>query len=139
MNLHPMPSTVLIADDDEDIRETLAEILQTEGYQVAMASSGWDAIEYLKTSSASPSVILLDLMMPEMDGMEFRQLQKQNSDWATIPVIVLSAVGNPAKKAEEMGVMASLRKPLNIDQLLDLLTRACATPPSLMGAPRGSA
>ncbi|MBC7545053.1 MAG: response regulator, partial [Candidatus Sericytochromatia bacterium] len=84
---------ILIVEDDIDIRETLAEILADEGYSVASAANGLDAISYLQTE-AMPCVILLDLMMPVMSGWEFRAKQQQDPTLAGIPVVVLSGDGN---------------------------------------------
>ena len=86
---------VLIVEDDIDIRETLAEILADEGYEVASAANGLDAISYLQTEAA-PCVILLDLMMPVMSGWDFLEtLQDEQPDLRDIPVIVVSAAHNP--------------------------------------------
>jgi two-component system chemotaxis response regulator CheY len=120
------PEPVLLVEDDLDIRDILSEVLEREGYQVTMASSGREALQHLATDALLPRVILLDFMMPGMDGWEFRERQRKNPAWAQIPVIVLSADRNTTKEAEGIGALGSLRKPLDIDQLLEMLAMACS-------------
>src|ERR1043165_9927085 len=91
-----MPSSasqcpVLIVEDDEDLREMMAQLLTLEGYQAAAVANGREALEYLHDSE-KPHVILLDLMMPVMDGWEFRRKQQADPSLAPVPVIVLSAL-----------------------------------------------
>jgi len=113
---------VLLVEDDPDIREAIGDVLQEEGYTVAMADTGLQALDRLRADPL-PDVILLDLMMPIMDGWKFRQEQKQHPAWDAIPVIVLSAVGNTQERAESIGASGHLRKPLDIDELLDMLAK----------------
>src|SRR3954470_15283551 len=82
---------VLIVEDDEDLRDMMAQLLTIEGFEPATVANGREALEYLQTSE-KPHVILLDLMMPVMDGWEFRRQQKADPDLARVPVIVLSAL-----------------------------------------------
>src|SRR4051794_25561713 len=84
---------VLIVDDDSDLREALADIFQYEGYPVAACANGAAAIDYLEGGEL-PAVIVLDLMMPVMDGWTFRSRELSRPEWAAIPVIVLSAVAD---------------------------------------------
>jgi CheY-like chemotaxis protein len=115
---------ILVVDDDMDIRETLAQILEFEGFNVICASNGQEAIERLK--SVRPNLILLDLMMPVMDGYEFRIAQKARPEIAEIPVIVLSADGNVKQKAAAADVQAFLRKPIELETLLAAIRQFCA-------------
>jgi CheY-like chemotaxis protein len=101
----------------------MAQLLSLEGFRTETASNGRDALRYLEAGDR-PDVILLDLMMPVMDGWEFRRRQVQNPSIAHVPVVVLSAV-DPAR-ASELGGTAFLKKPLDFDRLLELVRRFCA-------------
>jgi CheY-like chemotaxis protein len=116
--------SVLIVEDDLDIRETLAEILQDEGYPVATAANGREAMAHLR-SRAPTCVILLDLMMPIMNGWEFRAEQQQDPALAQIPVVVVSGDGNVAQKAASLSVDGYLAKPIDLDRLLDTVAAYC--------------
>jgi len=114
---------VLIVEDDTDLREMMAQLLSLEGYQAETAPNGRDALQYLERGDR-PDVILLDLMMPVMDGWEFRRRQVEDPRIATVPVVVLSAV-DPSR-AGDLGGAAFLKKPLDFDRLLELVHRFCA-------------
>jgi CheY-like chemotaxis protein len=116
--------TILVVDDDSDIRDTLTEILGDEGYRVSSARNGREALAFL-TAQTRPSLILLDMMMPEMDGWRFRQEQQRNPDIAGIPVVILSAHGNVREAALALGVADYLRKPLRVESLLEIAERYC--------------
>src|SRR5689334_12169651 len=107
-------ATVLIIDDDVGSRKALAEVLTDEGYSVATASDGADGLAYLREGHR-PKVILLDLMMPGVDGWDFRAEQKRDDALRRIPVIAISAAG------KLMDADHTLRKPINIETLLHLL------------------
>src|SRR6476619_7846857 len=83
---------ILVVDDDSDIRDSLREVLEDEGYTVACVGNGREALEYLHRAPR-PRVILRDLMMPVMDGWQFRREQKQDADIANIPLVVITATG----------------------------------------------
>jgi CheY-like chemotaxis protein len=119
-----------LIEDDLDIRDAISDVLQEEGYRVATAETGRQALECLREGPL-PDVILLDLMMPVMDGWEFRKEQAREPSWASIPVIVLSAVGNTNERAESIGAAGCLRKPLDIDELLTMLRRVVLGPGEL--------
>ena len=109
---------VMVVDDDDDIRETLRGLLEDEGYQVAAHATGPGALGALKAGEA-PEVILLDLMMPVMDGAEFRRAQLADPALAPIPVILITAAGlEPIKRSDYSDV---LRKPLKIDRVLAVI------------------
>jgi CheY-like chemotaxis protein len=114
---------VLIVEDDEDLREMMAQLLTLEGFDAATVSNGREALEYLHTSS-TPNVILLDLMMPVMDGWEFRRQLEADPTLAPVPVIVLSALDQA--RAAKIHAAAFLKKPLDFDRLLDLVRTYCA-------------
>jgi two-component system, chemotaxis family, chemotaxis protein CheY len=104
---------VLIVDDDAAIREAVAELLTLEGYRTAMAANGAEALSVL-AGGARPALILLDLMMPVMDGFQFRSRQQQDPKLADIPVIVFSA----GRAAGAIDAAAQLPKPVDLDHLL---------------------
>jgi CheY-like chemotaxis protein len=113
---------VLIVEDDEDLRDMMAQMLTIEGFEAATAANGREALDYLH-SAGKPNVILLDLMMPVMDGWEFRRLQKADPELAPVPVIVLSAVDPP--RAASVDANAFLKKPLDFERLLQLVRDHC--------------
>jgi CheY-like chemotaxis protein len=106
-----MEPFVLVVDDDRDIRDSLIEMLEDHGYAAVGAGNGIEALEVLRTCSAPPCLILLDLMMPVMDGREFREEQLKHAGWATIPVIVVSAYGDVEAQARALE-LEFMRKPL---------------------------
>jgi CheY-like chemotaxis protein len=103
---------VLVVDDETDIREAVSEVLEEEGYEVCGAGDGAEALS--KARERHPSVVLLDLMMPGMNGWEFRAAQKGDPELAGIPVIVLSALG----KTAGLDAAEYLQKPFDLDDLL---------------------
>jgi DNA-binding response OmpR family regulator len=119
----PRPAGILLVEDDRDVRDAIAEVLEEEGYQVSRARTGVDALEQLGRSHRLPAAIVLDLMMPLMDGWEFWSLQQSHYEWASIPVVVISADTNAKDKSSALRPIACLRKPLDIDELLAILTR----------------
>jgi len=112
-------SLVLVVDDNPEIRSSFKELLEGEGYRVAEVADGREALDYLR-SQERPKLILLDLMMPVMDGWQFRAEQKKNPALASIPVIVISAV---ADVAAEIDAERVLTKPLNPEVLLGAVAR----------------
>lgn len=115
---------VLVVDDDGDIREVLGDLLTTEGFSVASASNGEKALMWLR-SSGRPSVILLDLMMPVMNGRAFRQAQLADPKLAEVPVIVMSASENLLGLNSEFEGVPRLPKPIEVDDLLESLSKHC--------------
>lgn len=115
---------VLLVEDDLDIAEAILDVLMDEGYEVAHATNGREALELLH-SQPRPAVILLDLMMPEMDGPEFRAEQLRDPKLSSIPVVVLSADRLIAQKAFELGVWGYITKPLQPEQLVSILEQTC--------------
>ncbi len=112
----PAPRGVLVVDDDPSIQGFLAEALADEGYAVRTAADGRRALDVLGTWR--PDLILLDLMMPEMDGWTFRAEQRGRDDVAAIPVIVLSATRDLEAKTEALAPARVFSKPFDLDALL---------------------
>jgi CheY-like chemotaxis protein len=123
----PTHCPVLVVEDDEGLREMMAQLLTLEGFQTATVANGQEALAYLHASSR-PEVILLDLMMPVMDGWEFRRHQQADPALAGVPVIVLSALDQA--RATNVEAVAFLKKPLDFDRLLDLVRQYCHDSPS---------
>ena len=111
---------MLVVEDDADSREMLGFALELHGFRPVLASDGVDALEQLRDER--PCVILLDLMMPRMNGWEFRATQLQDQAHRDIPVVVLSAAG---KAAESVPADAYLQKPINMDAVLSAVRAHC--------------
>jgi two-component system chemotaxis response regulator CheY len=118
--------TVLVVDDDRDIRDVLTDALEAEGYRVVTAVDGLDALTWLRARTARPCVILLDLMMPRMDGIQFRTEVLNDPDLALIPVVVLSADPSVIVTAKSLNFAGSLRKPVPLEALLAAVHAHCA-------------
>jgi CheY-like chemotaxis protein len=118
---------ILVVDDDADIRETLIELIRDQGYDAIGACDGREALDRLRTSGTKPCLILLDLMMPKMDGWEFRQAQSTDPALADIPVVVVSAYRNSHRGAE-LDAVDHLDKPVEMQSLVDLIHRHCPDP-----------
>jgi CheY-like chemotaxis protein len=112
--------TVLVVDDDEEVRRLLAEVLESEGYEVAAAGDGEEALEYLRTHHP-PALILLDLRMPRMDGWEFRAQQDRDPALSVIPVVVVTGV-HDAELLEGAGD-AIVPKPFDLRALMNAVRR----------------
>jgi DNA-binding response OmpR family regulator len=113
---------VLIVEDDPDLRQMLTQILTLEGFDTDDVPNGAEALRRLRSGPA-PGVILLDLMMPVMDGWTFRSQQLQDAAIADIPVIVLSAA--PRERLTGLNAAASLTKPYDLWEMLALVEQHC--------------
>ena len=111
-----------MVDDDQDIRDALCELLEDEGYRAVSAANGQEALVYLN-SREPPCVILLDLMMPVMDGWEFRRRQQSDPKFAKIPVVVITAAGKYG--AASIAAERVLPKPLQLELVLQALADYC--------------
>ncbi|HEX5657457.1 MAG TPA: response regulator [Polyangiales bacterium] len=116
-----MTSRILLVEDDLDIRESIKDVLEDEGYLVAEASNGLEALDQLR--SALPDLILLDLMMPTMNGIQFRQEMAKDPVWAAIPIVILSADADARLKAESLQAVDVLEKPVELDRLFQTVAR----------------
>ena len=112
-----MNSDILLIDDEPDLRECIAELLEGEGYTVKQAENGKTGLEILK-SGHTPKVIVLDYMMPIMDGKTFCEHTVKDNHISTIPIILLTAANVPPETTESMKVAVQLEKPINIDKFL---------------------
>ena len=108
---------ILVVDDDDDIRESMVEILADHDYATAEARNGEDALQQLRRG-LRPDAILLDLMMPVMDGRAFRDAQRADPVLAPIPVVILSAHSDVAATAADMKPCAFLKKPSSLKEIL---------------------
>src|SRR5678815_5518609 len=109
-----MSHTVLVVEDDVDIRQALVEILEDQGFETLGARDGADALDILSRATDLPCVILLDLMMPVMDGAAFREAQRNDPRLASIPVVVLSAYWDVDRHADGLDAVSVLRKPPSV-------------------------
>jgi CheY-like chemotaxis protein len=110
-----------VVDDDEITRTALSRLLDARGYTVTTCSNGKEAVEYLGTHP-SPSLILLDLMMPVMDGWELRDNMLAHPEWRNIPVAILSAHEDVPKTLK---FVAYIGKPIDFGRLFAVVTEYC--------------
>jgi CheY-like chemotaxis protein len=110
---------VLLVEDDGDLRDAMADTLEESGYSVAAVANGLECLEWLREAPRPPSLILLDLMMPVMDGWQFRVEQLKDPRLARIPVVILSAMASPAVSDD----VEHLKKPVKLQPLLALVAR----------------
>jgi len=118
-------SVVLVVDDDLDLRLTLSDALTISGFRVVGASNGREALELLCEQHLRPDVILLDMMMPEMDGWAFRDEQrKRGGEVGAIPVVVFSAYTFADSALQELGAAGYVRKPASLSELVATVRNA---------------
>jgi two-component system chemotaxis response regulator CheY len=122
-NVPALGCRILVVEDDADLREMMAQLLELEGFDPMVAADGQDAWEQLHTSSPPPHVIVLDMMMPRMDGWTFRAQQESDPAIRDIPVVVLSAA--PREQLNAVSAAAILDKPFNYDRLLAAVRANC--------------
>ena len=119
-HIHP---TVLIVDDHDDVREGLALLVRGAGYAVETARDGRRALE--KMREAKPCIILLDLMMPDMSGYDFRDAQLADEELRDIPIVIISAAPDVQKAADRLRAAAWVEKPVNLQTLAALIPKHC--------------
>lgn len=127
-----MLAPVLIVEDDRAVREALAQVLVDEGYDIECAADGAEALARLRASRSKPSLIVLDLWMPRMDGLAFRAAQLASAETADIPVVVVTAAGVAPNEMARLGLAYVLRKPIDLEILLRVVRRLSSnaqTPP----------
>jgi CheY-like chemotaxis protein len=114
----------MIVDDDQDIRDSLVDLLESEGYDAVGLPSGLAALTRLSSDELMPDAILLDLFMPQMGGDQLRAVLLEHPRWSRIPIIVCTGDLVPAELRRD--VFGVLQKPFDLEHLLDLVKRACA-------------
>jgi CheY-like chemotaxis protein len=114
---------VLIVEDDVDAREGLAAVLEGEGYSVLEAGDGEEALERLRHFPVC--LVLLDLMMPGMNGWTFRAEQMKDPQLADIPVVIVTADATASAKAQRLGVASYVTKPIDFTRLLQVVSQHC--------------
>ena len=115
---------ILVVDDDYAVLDAMRDVLEDEGYEVSVAANGLEALKALR-SGERPCVILLDLMMPVMNGWEFRQEQLQDLALAAIPTVIVTADGRARESTEELRAVSCIRKPVTPDELLSTVEKYC--------------
>ena len=116
--------TLLLVEDDDDVRDAMAGSLRDEGYVVAEAGNGRLALDWLQ-KNADPCLILLDLWMPGMSGIEMHEQMARDPRLKALPLVVVSAAGDAQERASAMGALGFLRKPLDLKDLLATVERYC--------------
>ena len=112
---------ILTVEDDDAIRESIGEVLSYAGHTVLAASNGQEAINILETADVKPDLILLDLMMPVMDGWVFMEESIKNPSFLAIPIVIVSAVVSECRLNAHPSVRGIIQKPIKLDQFLRLI------------------
>jgi CheY-like chemotaxis protein len=123
---------VLLVEDDPDIRDIVQDVLEAEGYDVVPASHGKQALEFLNDvkTSALPDLVILDMMMPLVDGRHVLEAIRSDQNLSSVPVVVMSAIAHE----KPAGAAAFLRKPFSLDTLFDAVHNLVDRSPALAGA-----
>lgn len=116
--------SILVIEDDPDVRDLLTYVLETEGYRVRTASNGVTGLAHLRSRPA-PCVVLLDLAVPVMDGWQFRAEQLKDERLARVPVLIVSGHPSIVQQARSMRVAGYVRKPIDTAQLVELVKQHC--------------
>lgn len=116
-----VPKRILVVEDEQDVAELVADILDLEGYD-ARISSGEDALN--DVLEFNPSVVLLDLMMPVVDGFEVARRLHARDDTRDVPIVVMTAMHDPSARAREVGAQGCVAKPFEILELIQAVERA---------------
>jgi CheY-like chemotaxis protein len=115
----------LIVEDDEDLRDSLAFLLERQGYRVETASNGKHALARID-EIGPPCLIILDLMMPVMDGWQFRAELLKDPALASVPVVLLSGMADVDEEVRSLDAIDHLGKPVNLTKLYDLVSAHCS-------------
>jgi CheY-like chemotaxis protein len=118
---------VLVVEDDRDVREAITDVLVDSDYEALGVCNGAEALERLRAAPVRPCVILLDIMMPTMDGWQFRSEQQRDASMKDIPVVVLSAGADASDVAAKMEAAGYLKKPVALEQLLGVVNQFCGS------------
>jgi CheY-like chemotaxis protein len=114
---------VLVIEDDSDLRESLADVLREHGRSVLAVTGGKEAIRYLEGAAKLPRLVLLDLHMPNGDGLHFRQHQVKRAGWAAIPVLIMTGDVDVLDKVASLRAAGYVRKPVDIPVLVEMVDR----------------
>jgi CheY-like chemotaxis protein len=114
------PKTILVVDDEETICETLKDVFEEEGYKVEIATNGVDALALIRSMPVKPGMVILDLLMPRMDGNAVYKALKADPALADIPVVI--STSDPSRAPSGVLIM---RKPVDLDLLLDTVRKNC--------------
>jgi len=115
--------SILVVDDDADIRMVLTELLTDEDFSVHAAQNGREALEWLDHSGALPAAIILDLSMPIMDGRAFLSVRRSDPELAKVPVLVVSAETDSFDPSGRQEISAFIHKPFVVENLLTTIER----------------
>ena len=118
-------SLILLVDDESDLRESIAELLQFEGYHVAEVSNGQEALDFLRAFEPPPCLVLLDIMMPVMGGKEFRKAQLSDPKIARIPIAVMTAGRLTSEVIQELAPQEIIKKPIKLEAFIETVHRYC--------------
>jgi CheY-like chemotaxis protein len=124
MNDSQVEPMILVVEDDADIREAIVDVLEARGYRVVTAANGQEGLARLR-ENGHPDLILLDLMMPVMDGTEFLAALRGSEVIETVPVVLLSAWSGEAGREVESMTAGFVKKPVSLDALLAVVERFC--------------
>jgi CheY-like chemotaxis protein len=120
------PELILIVDDDGDVREAVRTVLENAGYQTAEAEGGLEALAFVKEATNKPALLLLDLMMPSMDGWQLRARLRSDPELAAIPIVIMTAhAGVLRAVADVRPETPVLPKPLDVERLLQVVATYC--------------
>jgi CheY-like chemotaxis protein len=122
----PSEAFVLVVEDDADVRQALLDLLATEGFSARGAGDGREALRFLGDAQRLPDVIILDLLMPGMDGAQFRERQMKDPRLAKIPVLVLTGDGDYVEKMPSIRAGAYIKKPIRAEPLIRLIKESLA-------------
>ncbi|MGA7731841.1 MAG: response regulator [Chloroflexia bacterium] len=123
------PPSLLVVDDDEPIRDLLISALEGEGYRVVVARDGEEA--WAKVQQVRPDMILLDLQMPRMTGWAF--IKQAEAEGISVPIVVMSALVNTTREAQELGAVDCLSKPFDLNDLINMVASYVPPSPSAEG------
>ena len=119
--MQPIQKRVLVVDDEPTLRDLIADALREADFEVESASNGVEALSLMHRWV--PDVVVLDLMMPRLDGSGFTQLMRLNPRFASVPVLLVTAAYGALQAAEQVGARAWLSKPFELDHLVEAVTR----------------
>ncbi len=118
----PNEELIMVVEDEDEARDVLLQILEYEGFHVRGFANGAEALEFLQ-SGVTPCLIVLDIVMPVMDGRRFRAAVLRNPAWADIPIVVVTALESAV--ARDLAAVKILRKPVDVDALLSVVRQNC--------------